>query len=479
MRTGWAFKLFIGTCWLAACASDGETAGGAGAPAAGTASGTGGMGGSGGDPAADSWTMMGGDSRNTYFNRAETKLSPRNAAMLKEKWRFSVTGWPPGSPLIAEGKVFVMATGGTYAIDLQTGTMIWARTDLQGTASMAYHDGAVFVHDNSADVYKLNASDGSNIWGPTRSNMQVGCDGTSSPIVANGKVVVGHSCGVLEVTAGYTAARGGVAAIDEQSGMKLWTYYTVPESGENGAMVWSSVAIDTQTSTVFASTGNNYSVAGPSSDAIHAIDLMTGTKRWVKQVRENDIWSLQGNPRGDDTDFGANPILAEVDGKPVVAAGDKGSVFWMLDRETGDILWSRDKLSASHSQANGGVLMNGAFDGKFFYALANDPAASKSVLLKLDPTKMGADGWAPKTFDKITWGAPALANGLLVAPINDDLLVLNAETAEVLAQFATGGTIAAGAPAIANGVIVVGSGMQYVFGGNTALNNNQVICYGL
>ena len=45
--------------------------------------------------------------------------------------------------------------------------------------------------------------------------------------------------------------------------------------------------------------------------------------------------------------------------------------------------------------------------------------------------------------------------------------------------FATGGTIAAGAAAVAQGRIVVGSGMQYVFAGNSAINNNEVICYGL
>src|SRR5262245_40621790 len=80
---------------------------------------------------------------------------------------------------------------------------------------------------------------------------------------------------------------------------------------------------------------------------------------WVKQVRAGDNFSfsnLLGG--GEDTDFGANPIVADIGGKKLVAAGDKGSAFWALDREsdTGETVWSVPALSAGHAPANGGVL---------------------------------------------------------------------------------------------------------------------------
>ncbi|HTU63524.1 MAG TPA: hypothetical protein VMF89_33910, partial [Polyangiales bacterium] len=59
-------------------------------------------------PKGGTWRMMGYDETNTYFNPHETILSVSNAPMLKEKWRFTVAGFPPGSPVVAEGKVFVM-----------------------------------------------------------------------------------------------------------------------------------------------------------------------------------------------------------------------------------------------------------------------------------------------------------------------------------------------------------------------------------
>lgn len=433
-----------------------------------------------GEPPADPdnvWRMMGYDPTNSYFNPRETQLSPDNAGSLVEKWRFEVAGFPPGSPAIAEGKVFVTATGGTYAIDLESGAEVWKRNDLGGTASVGYEAGFVYVHTVVADLYKLDAGDGTTVWGPIRSYGLEGCEGVSSPIVAAGKVFVGHSCGALEArgTAGQQMARGGVEAFDVETGERLWTYYTVPETGENGAMVWSSVAIDVEGGSVFAATGNNYNVAGPNSDSFHAIDLDDGTRKWATQVREGDLWSIPMFIGGPDTDFGANPILAEVDGRQVVAAGDKASAFWMLDRESGEILWQRTDLSTNHTPSNGGVLMNGAFDGDAFYVVANQPQ-QVAILHVLDPAD-GADMWT-QTFQATAWGAPSLANGVLFFPVGTVLYVFDAHEGQMLTMFETGGTIAAGAAAIAQGRVVVASGLQYVFD-STTTNNNLVICYGL
>jgi outer membrane protein assembly factor BamB len=425
--------------------------------------------------------MMGFDINNNYFNPDETTFTVDNAAKVTEKWRFTVAGYPPGSPIIAEGLVFVMATGGTYAIKLSDGTQAWAHMDIAGTASLAYADGFVYAHTSAgAGLYKLKAADGTVVWGPVRTYDLASCDGTSSPIVSGGKVLVGHSCGVAEVTGGndQAVARGGVEAFNIDDGSRAWTYYTVPESGENGAMVWSTVSVDEEAGVVFAGTGNNYTMLGANSDSIHAVNLADGTKKWSKQVRQGDMWTLQGlNVANVDTDFGANPILTVLDGKKVVADGDKGSAFWVLDRETGEILWNRTDLSAAHNAQNGGVLMNGAYDGTYFYLVANQPP-STALLHALDPKQMGQDAWPPIMIPTIVWGAPSVANGVLVVPAGSTLNLLNAKTGEVLNTFETGGTIAAGAASIAGGRIVVQSGLSYPFGSGIK-NNNLVICYGL
>jgi outer membrane protein assembly factor BamB len=428
------------------------------------------------------WAMMGNDPGNSYFQPDEDILNIDNAAEMTEQWRFKIDGFPAGSPVLAEGKVFVTATGGLYALDLKTGDKVWSNAEITGTASPAYADGALYVHTaTGANLYKLNAADGAIVWGPIPTYpQQPRCDGTSSPIIAGDKVLVGHACGVPEVTGGddQTAARGGVEAFALSDGAPRWTYWTVPEQGENGAMVWSTVSVDLEAKVVFAATGNNYSQVGSNSDAIHAIDLETGERLWRQQVRANDMWSLRSgiSPTGMDTDFGANPVLATVDGRKLVADGDKGSSFWALDRETGDIVWSYEALSAQRNSTYGGVLNNGAFDGRFFYVAANEPPG-ESVLHVLNPAD-GSDVIEPQKLGAAVWGELSLANGLLFVPVNNVLRVYNAKTGEQLTSFDTGGTIAAGAAAIANGRVIVKSGLQYGYA-QEALNNDQVICYGL
>jgi outer membrane protein assembly factor BamB len=453
----------------------------------GAQSGTGGSGGSGpvagGGAAPDTWPQLGYDEKSWYFNPTETAITVENAATLTLKWSFPVAGYPAGGVTIAEGKVFATATGGVYAIDLEAGTMLWARTDINSQSTATYHDGHVYVHtyNPGAQLYKLKASDGTTVWGGDfKTYDHQGADGTSSPTIAAGKVMVGHSS-PNEITASgavQTETRGGVAAFDLETGAEAWHYFTT-ELPQNGAMVWSTVSVDLANGEVFASTGNNYTVAGDKSDAIHAIDLASGVYKWHEQVRAADVWTLAGfaTNTGTDTDFGANPIVATVGGKRIVAAGDKGSAFWALDAATGDVLWSRDDLSASNFAANGGVLNNGAYDGKYFYVVSNDPSAMSAVLHAIDPAQNGADAWPPLTVPKITWGMPSVANGVLFVPMDDDLLILNAHTGERLHMFNTGGSIAAGPAAIAAGKVVVKSGLSYPLG--SAKNNNQVHCYGL
>jgi outer membrane protein assembly factor BamB len=445
--------------------------------------------------AVNEWHQMGYDERNHYHNPAETSLSVDNVAELELKWSFTVAGFPPGSPIIAEGKVFVLATGALYAIDLTSGEQVWARDDIAGTASVAYADGALYVHSGVAELYRVKASDGSTVWGPIKTNDAEAADGMSSPIVAGGKVFVGYSAEAAEIdlsgrlSAAQRAARGGLFAADAQTGAVAFRYNTVePDAAENGAMIWSSVGVDVEAGTLIATTGNNWNTLGPNSDAFHMLDLATGAKLWVHQVRTTDLWTIaNGTGTNRDTDFGANPIVLSWEGKRVVAAGDKASEFWALDAETGTPLWSRTELSSSHNEPNGGILNNGAFDGKYFYVVANQPGGgapntglSGSLLHALDPSKQGADAWPALMFDKVTWGMPTVANGVLLVPIDDDLYVVNAHTGEMLNMFTTGGSIAAGGASIAQGRIVVASGLQYqIAGANLARNNNQVHCYGL
>jgi len=426
------------------------------------------------------WQSMGFDSTNTYFSPNEKKLSVDTAKDLKELWRFTVQGFPSGTAAIAIGRVYITATGGTYALNLNTGEQLWARPDLLATSSPAYYDGGIFVHVAGANVYKLDAKTGKTVWGPMKVNEHGEADAYSSPIVANGKVLVGRSTTAEVTNLDPDSARGGVAAFDAADGTPLWTYYTVPETGENGASVWSSVAIDPTAKVAFAATGNNYTVGGDHSDAIHAIDLDTGDPLWHTQARKDDVWAIATglpgmNGNGPDFDFGANPILAEVDGRKLVADGNKGGEFYVMDRETGELVWSRLDLTDKPTATNGGIINNGGFDGYNFYVVANQPQDMTSKLYALDARKEGQDAWPPAKIGVMVWGSPTIANGVVVVPAGTAINFYDSSNGDLLNSFETGGDIA-GAAAIVDGKVVVKSGVQVGYAATT--NNDQIICYG-
>jgi outer membrane protein assembly factor BamB len=466
----------------------GDVGGAGGVAGVGVSGGAGGVGGggAGGDSGAGgmnandgkTWSHLGYDPTNTYFNPGETTISVATAPMLVKKWEFTTAGVPHGGVSIAEGKAFVTTLAGTYGLNVHTGVEEWVNTGVSSEGTAAYHGGFLYVHSTTGFIHKLNASDGIEVWKTTERAYDLdGCDGTSSAVVGGGKVLVGHSCGPNEVGALTAAAmsKGGVEAFDTETGERAWSYSTV-EGQEDGAMVWSTVSIDVEAGMVFAATGNNYTVAGPNSDAIHAIDLANGERMWRTQVRAGDAWTLSGGG-SEDTDFGANPILATIGDRKVVAAGDKASAFWVLDRMTGTEIWKKEDLSSSHLPQNGGVLNNGAFDGQRFFVASNQPP-SASVFHALNADG-GAAAWPAKNFPKIIWGMPSIANGVVAVPVNNELHLYNAESGAMLNMFAVDGTMAAGAPAIADGMIEVKSGMQYLFAFADAVPANKVYGFGM
>ena len=168
--------------------------------------------------------------------------------------------------------------------------------------------------------------------------------------------------------------------------------------------------------------GNNYSIAGPNSDAIHAIDC--DRRRQVEEAgaHANDVRASGRSAARRRYGLRCSSIRY-CWRKTVVANGDKGSAFWSLDRATGNVGWSRDALSASHNQANGGVLNNGASMASTLNAVSNDPTGGSCTLHKMDGVT--AFSMWMKTYPTVM-GALSIANGVLFVAINDDMYVLNA-----------------------------------------------------
>jgi polyvinyl alcohol dehydrogenase (cytochrome) len=415
--------------------------------------------GGGGPGAPDQWTMLGHDYRSSFTNPAETALSLQNVHELRQLWELDAGGQVYGAPVVVDRTVYINSTGGLYALDGDSGAVLWKNAEVRATSALFYSEGTLFAHDFGALLRALDATTGEEKW-ETRTDAHRLATGLSSPIVFERYVVVGLSSN--EIVREGATFRGGVAAFDRETGEQLWRDYTA-NPPHNGASVWSTVAIDTEARVVFAGSGQNYTgEAGPDSDALFALALDTGERLWTTQTVMGDVFTPI-NPRGPDADFGANPILfeADIDGesRALVGAGQKNGKFWALDRRTGEPVW--DRTLGPGSPLTGGVLNNGAFDGTRILVANNSAAAQFGTLFALNPSD-GATIWE-RPLPGWVWAPITVANGVGFVAADKNLLAFDTATGDVVFMFATDGTIACGA-SIAGGRVHVGSGMQHIVG---------------
>jgi outer membrane protein assembly factor BamB len=115
-----------------------------------------------------------------------------------------------GSPVVADGKVYVGTVGGTiYAIDATNGSIIWQHT-VDGIINdhLAVSPGHVFasvVTGNVGKLYALNMEDGSELWTLSSDSGLV-----ASPLVKDSTLI-------------FVSENGAVRAVDFD-GKALWQY---------------------------------------------------------------------------------------------------------------------------------------------------------------------------------------------------------------------------------------------------------------
>lgn len=423
--------------------------------------------------------MLGHDLGSSFTNGAESGITPENAASLREIWSTREPGSVTGTPAVSGGVVYVLGSSGTFAFDAATGAERWRNTGVRGTSSPTLDGGRLYVNDARSVLHALNAADGTEVWQSTI-DTNPRASGFSSPVVAGGLVIVG-SASVEEVVAKDNATfRGSLVAFDITTGVERWRRYTA-EPPDTGVSIWSTPSVDVEAGLVFASTGNNYTgEAGATSDSIFAVRLADGAVAWQRQLSRGDVFTIP-SPRSPDSDFGTNPILfrAKVDGveRDLLGAGQKSGMFWVLDRKTGEVVWSR-KVSGG-SALIGGVFNNGAWDGARIILAGNNGQSvgpgsepsngnsvplggadtTTSVLEALDPAT-GAVVWE-RQLPAWVWAPITVAGGVGFVAADRRMEAFDTATGRRLWILETGGTIAGGA-AVADGRAYVGSGLAYL-----------------
>lgn len=254
----------------------------------------------------------------------------------------------------------------------------------------------VMVGDLGAYVHMIDAETGEGIW-EVNAGLSTGSIVTGTPVLVGDRVISPSSQLEIMQAAQNTyeccKIHGGVVALDEMTGERIWEGRTMEEAkpirdrgdgqmlwGPAGAPVWNSPSIDLERGQIYVGTGEaNSETAHPNTDAIIAFDLETGAINWSFQATADDVYNVGcgPNPRPEmlncskntvyrDVDFGASTIIKTApNGQDLVLAGQKSGTVWAMNPDNGEVVWRTDLGTGG---AMGGVHWGIAADDTHVYA---------------------------------------------------------------------------------------------------------------
>ncbi len=407
------------------------------------------------------YSGWGGDLTGRGFRAsAQAGINSKNVASLQLKWAFA---FPDAT--ISRSKPAVLGDwllvgsqfGDLYAINKQSGKIGWhfsATAAIRGaivTMKKGKRVIACFA-DFTTNVYAIDVQTGKLIWN-TRAGFEQQSTVTGSVAVAGGKVFVPISSAEVAaaVDGNYKccSSSGGLVALNATTGKLIWQHRVIdkpatisgtkkngkPFYGPSGAPVWCSPTIDEKRGLVYIGTGENYTYpATGTSDAVQALDMRTGELKWNFQATSNDAFNAAcpfflncPDKPGPDLDFGMAPILTKnTAGKDILLAGQKSGVVYSLSPDSGILNW---KTRIGKGGALGGIHWGMATDGKLLYAANAD-------------NPLGADNSSPEQ---------KTAPGIYALNINTGNVVWKA-----------GGAMQSAAPAVVPGIVFAGSLDGYI-----------------
>jgi alcohol dehydrogenase (cytochrome c) len=328
------------------------------------------------NPSPDDWLMF----SRTYDAQRYSPLkqiNKQNVGQLKMVFNFDMpAGTTETIPLVHDGVMYVtLPSGAVRALDAATGATIWEYKRPSGGGGRSktlgiFQDLILYTAPDSY-VVGIGAQTGEMRWQSkveTRGN-------SSGPLVVDGKVISGGSCG-------GNRNNCFISAHDALTGKELWRFYTTPAPGEPGDETWGGADVKNRQASTWGLPGTYdpvrkmlyWGVANPMPDQRSA--RHNGNPDAVSRTAPADLysnstialnpdtgkldWYYQHLPADDwDSDYTHERTLVRTRVSPdpkyvkwinptvrpgqehdvVVAIGEAGGVF-MLDRNDGKFLWA-------------------------------------------------------------------------------------------------------------------------------------------
>ena len=277
-----------------------------------------------------------------YLSTPYAAVAALDARTGRELWRYDPEVWRAGQP--SNGTGFVHRGVATWTDGRSRRVFINARWKLVALDARSGKPIAGFGDGGEVDlVAQLR-----------RPVNKLHYTNTSPPVVVGNVVIVGN--GVGDRLRYPKGPPGDVQAFDVRTGRRVWSFHTIPDSGEYGwktwengsyatmghTNVWAPMSVDAKRGLVFlpVSTPANDWYGGDRkgdnlfAESVVALDARTGKRVWHYQVVHHGLW---------DYDLPAPPVMATMmwNGRPrdVVAVPSKTGWIYVLDRATGKPVW--------------------------------------------------------------------------------------------------------------------------------------------
>ncbi len=353
------------------------------------------------------------------------EVDEHNVAQLGLAWSYA-TGTNRGleaTPIVEDGVLY--ATGSwsvVFALDARTGRELWrfdphvagevgarACCDVVNRG-VALHAGRVYLGALDGRLFALDAETGAVVWQVQTTDPALPYTITGAPRIVKGKVVIGNGGADIGV-------RGYVSAYDAETGALAWRFYTVPgdpaqqpespalakalptwQGGEwwkvgGGGTVWDSLAYDADLDLLYVGTGNG----GPWTPRLRSRgdNLYLSSILALRPDTGELVWHYQTTP-GDQWDYTATQhmILAELEiagrTRRVLMQAPKNGFFYVLDRETGELLSAAPYVPVTWAQR-----VDLASGRPVEASGARYRAEKVSVL---SPGPVGGHNWQPMSF---------------------------------------------------------------------------------
>src|SRR6266581_3128889 len=170
-----------------------------------------------------------------------TQIGVSNVDKLKAQFTFqtAVLESMETAPLVVNGVMFLTTSfNHVYAIDAVTGREFWHYKHKMGPITtfccgpnnrgVAAYGGMLYTGTLDAKLVALDAKTGRVVWETQIADPEKGYSETMAPTVVEGKVLIGTNGGEYGI-------RGFLKAFDAKTGKLVWTFYTIPDKGHEGA----------------------------------------------------------------------------------------------------------------------------------------------------------------------------------------------------------------------------------------------------